>query len=285
MFVSRNLDLGGRKAIAAAKNTPAEVLEQLAQDADAQVRSIVASNPNTPTEVLLKLAEEFPDKVIGNPMFNLLLLENSANDSISLLSALNPTTPVQKLVVLAVIAGKRVSDSNRRILAVVAHNRNTPDSLLQEIFVYVVHTFNHNANRHIYRAIARNPNASPELLDRFVTYNPDTSGDPILRQQFELIDWFFSFGLLDDLACHPNTPASLLEKLAVVGDENVRHSVRLHPNALAMSSDFVSFINDKPEALTSCLQELFDQGQTRDLVEHCERTSWSLSSLKTFFKV
>ena len=36
----------------------------------------LATNPNTPTEVLLNLGAEFPEQLLDNPVFFLLLLEN-----------------------------------------------------------------------------------------------------------------------------------------------------------------------------------------------------------------
>jgi len=51
------LDQDARKAIAATEETPAEVLEQLAQDKDPEVRRAVAGSPNTPTKTLLKLGK------------------------------------------------------------------------------------------------------------------------------------------------------------------------------------------------------------------------------------
>jgi hypothetical protein len=39
----------------------------------------VASNPNTPIEILEWLGEDFPEAVTGNPIFNILLLENPHN--------------------------------------------------------------------------------------------------------------------------------------------------------------------------------------------------------------
>ena len=59
----RKLDQDARKAIAATEETPAEVLEQLAQDKDPEVRRAVAGSPNTPPKTLLKLGKEFPEEI------------------------------------------------------------------------------------------------------------------------------------------------------------------------------------------------------------------------------
>ena len=61
---------------AANENTPPERLRELARNSDALVRQKVAMNSNTPTEVLLDLGAEFPNELIDNSVFDLLVLEN-----------------------------------------------------------------------------------------------------------------------------------------------------------------------------------------------------------------
>lgn len=61
---------------AQSKNTPSEILMQLASSNIAIVRQYVASNPNTPlerleTEILKKLAQEFPRQIVANPIFDI----------------------------------------------------------------------------------------------------------------------------------------------------------------------------------------------------------------------
>lgn len=46
-----------KRKIAAAEDTPADILQKLSSDSDRTVRALVANNPNTPTEVLFKLGE------------------------------------------------------------------------------------------------------------------------------------------------------------------------------------------------------------------------------------
>lgn len=62
--------------VAANPNANPELLAELARKKDKKIRQAVAANPNTPTEVLWQLGEEFPEKVLNNPVFSLLLLEN-----------------------------------------------------------------------------------------------------------------------------------------------------------------------------------------------------------------
>ncbi|MBN3870976.1 hypothetical protein [Nostoc sp. JL33] len=62
-----------------AKNpsAPTQLLQKLANDSDIEVRKAVASNPNTPHELLLELGKAFPNELLNNPVFDLLLLGNT----------------------------------------------------------------------------------------------------------------------------------------------------------------------------------------------------------------
>ncbi|BAZ41817.1 hypothetical protein NIES4101_77850 [Calothrix sp. NIES-4101] len=53
-----------------------ELLHELSTSDDRETRQAVASNPNTPTDVLFQLGAEFPQELLENPVFSLLLLEN-----------------------------------------------------------------------------------------------------------------------------------------------------------------------------------------------------------------
>jgi len=57
-------------------NASPELLTKLADSEEDFIRKNVAANPNTPKEVLWKLGEEFPEEVLENAVFPLLLLEN-----------------------------------------------------------------------------------------------------------------------------------------------------------------------------------------------------------------
>lgn len=61
-----------------AKNpyTPADLLRKLADSDNAIACKNIAANPNTPTDVLLKLGAKFPQQLLNNPVFFLVLLEN-----------------------------------------------------------------------------------------------------------------------------------------------------------------------------------------------------------------
>ncbi|MEO0841161.1 MAG: hypothetical protein AAF063_19925, partial [Cyanobacteria bacterium J06643_5] len=57
-------------------NTSPQFLQHLSSSSDTLIRKHIAANPNTPTEILLELGAEFPQQLLDNPVFYLLLLEN-----------------------------------------------------------------------------------------------------------------------------------------------------------------------------------------------------------------
>lgn len=60
------------------ENTDPEILRELAQAPDREIRQLIAANPNAPSDVLLKLGVDFPAELLANPVFSLLYLENPA---------------------------------------------------------------------------------------------------------------------------------------------------------------------------------------------------------------
>ena len=69
------MDIEQARQLAKGETTAPEVLAQLATNEDRETRRSVAENPNTPTGILLKLGAEFPEELLNNPIFDLLLLE------------------------------------------------------------------------------------------------------------------------------------------------------------------------------------------------------------------
>lgn len=70
------MDIERARQLAKDETTAPEILQELATSEDYLTRQSVAANPNTPTEILLKLGVEFPEELLNNPIFDLLLLEN-----------------------------------------------------------------------------------------------------------------------------------------------------------------------------------------------------------------
>jgi len=55
---------------------PPELLTKLYQLEDSEVQKALVLNPNTPTEILMALGENYPQELLNNPVWDLLLLEN-----------------------------------------------------------------------------------------------------------------------------------------------------------------------------------------------------------------
>lgn len=62
------------RLVAVNPSAPAELLLELSHSDDKSVRKACTSNANTPVEALLKLGAQFPEQLLENPVFNLLLL-------------------------------------------------------------------------------------------------------------------------------------------------------------------------------------------------------------------
>lgn len=181
----RKLDQDARKAIAATEETPAEVLEQLAQDKDPEVRRAVAGSPNTPTKTLLKLGKEFPEEIISNPIFSLLLLENPRFVSLAL--ARSSTTSVETLIQLA-------ETTDTEILEAIARNPNTPIAALEKIWNQ---PFYSSVKPLALTRMVKDPKTPISVLERFIHSSHNTD--------IMLARW--------DIASHPNLSPSALEIL------------------------------------------------------------------------
>ena len=113
------------------ETTPDSRLRELAASDNAAIRKAVASNPNTPTDILWELGAEFPDQLLANPVWNLLLLENPnlfANMAhYTLKRLLDCETASESFFELI------SKDSDRRVRIEVASNNNTPANVLEKL--------------------------------------------------------------------------------------------------------------------------------------------------------
>lgn len=112
------------------QNASPEMLEELAEDKDWEVRMEVAENPKTPVEVLMKLAE---DKN-GNVRYEL---------------ARNPNACVE-------ILRKLADDKDWDVRCKVAHNRSTPVEILMKLA--------NDKDLNVRYEVATNPNTPVEVL-------------------------------------------------------------------------------------------------------------------------
>lgn len=132
-LAQQNLELA--RLVAKNANAEPDLLRELAESKDEKTRCEVANNPNTPTDILWKLGEEFPEEVLTNSIFPLLMLENP-----NLVADIPEETLVSLLKVdlvpesfLTWVVDKRLSE---KTLLAVAMNSKTSKDILENIFNY-----------------------------------------------------------------------------------------------------------------------------------------------------
>ena len=183
-------------------NASPEMIEELAEDEDKDVRKEVVYNPKTPVEVLRKLAED-EDKdvrkeVAYNPKTPVEVLRKLAGDEdkdVRWGAIRNPNIPADILRELA-------EDKDERMRYEVARNPNTPIDILRKLA--------DDEDRNVRQGVAENPNASAEVLRKLAE-------DEEKRVRIAV-------------ASNPNTPVDILRKLAEDGNEHVRQEVAYNSN-------------------------------------------------------
>ncbi|MGD1912520.1 MAG: hypothetical protein ACFB2X_17225 [Rivularia sp. (in: cyanobacteria)] len=124
-----NIELA--RIVARNANTAPDLLQDLGSSPDNIIRKNVAANPNTPTEMLWELGAEFPQMLLENPVFSLLLLENP-----------NFVTDIPLITLLALLKFDEVSPEflelatshdDVEVLLTIAMNPKTPKTALQRL--------------------------------------------------------------------------------------------------------------------------------------------------------
>ena len=231
------------------ENTAPEILSQLSTSEDYLTRQYVASNLNTPVEILENLGEKFPDEIIANPIFNLLLLENPESKLVLLSLARGSTTSEEKLNELAnhhdinireaVVKNSKtpanildsIFENNRyRLpLEIFLENKNTGNTTLEKIAIN-----SYSYNKDVYNLILKHSNAAQTTIKIVKLYNgcldiSDGVLDKLANHK--------SFRVRDRVAKYPHTSTEILNKLSLDGGQNVRASVAAHPKT---SKDILS---------------------------------------------
>ena len=219
------------------ENTPSEILAKLAKSKDKQILRLVAGNPNTPVETLEKLSEEFPDAIVENPIFDLLLLEDSENKFALLSLARASTTSVEKLDELA-------NHQDEDIIKAVVKNSKTPAYILDNIYKKNTHIllpriFLENQNtgditlariimiyygisKSDYRSILKHPNYSEITINIIKLKNRCQNISSRFLEEFANYD---DIWIRINVAAHPNTSIETIKKLARDESLEVRATV------------------------------------------------------------
>jgi len=190
-----------RLAIAADPRSPAVVLEELAGDADENVRMEVAGNPATLVEALCRLAGNanvsVRMEVAGNPATPAEALSRLAGDAktdVRRKAARNAATPVEALCRLA-------ENAEEDVRMAVAGNATTPAEALSRLAG--------DAGKFVRRAVAGNATTPVEVLSRL-------AGDA-------------GKGVRQMAAGNAATPVEALSRLAGDADKYVRWAAAGNP--------------------------------------------------------
>ena len=220
------------------ENADAELLEELASSKDKIVRQGVASNANTPVEVLLKLGAEFPQELLDNPVFFLLILENPnlyeemPLDTIHSLVELKtvPESILKKVVdrqtylpseVIAAIlnnsqltlkiAEKIISEKflDSELVLAVVNNHKIPLNFVEKLFdrtdFYI--------RLDLFLALVKTKQNTPSILEKIVSRKNGVENEVFLA-----------------IANRLETPKYILEKLTENQDKDVAEAARMHVN-------------------------------------------------------
>jgi len=124
-------DLKLASLVAAHPNATAELLLELSHSDDKAVRKACTSNANTPVEALLKLGSQFPEQLLKNPVFDLLLLAHPGLFKELPTATLNSLLKRNQVPVeLIRWAWKNCIDS---CAGAILYNATTPSDIVQEL--------------------------------------------------------------------------------------------------------------------------------------------------------
>ena len=231
------------RLVAANPNANPDLLAELASRDDREIRRAVAANPNTPTETLWKVGEQFPDEVLDNPVFSLLLLEEPN---------LVETIPGETLVSFLMCSTVPVSFMERTTVRVTEQlnfaltiNPQTPKRILEKLVKSRNPCLREAARLHV-----NFPETIPEHLKEIIDEPTkailmDNSSFDIRTENWEFLVeiGIIPFVFLEHLAIHKESNLRsgvassylasdrLLEKLAADVDMQVRAEVAKNSRA------------------------------------------------------
>lgn len=177
--------------------TSSERLQKLATlyAQDQEILKAIATNPNTPPKLLLKLGAKFPQVLLDNPMFDLLLLENPnliSEINIAILKKLLKLKPIPEFILEGATRHKDRIE--------LAKDQNTP-----LIFLEILAK---DPDTQVRCNVASHRNTSESILEYLAS-----DQDVQVRCR---------------VASHPKTPKRIIKQLAQDTDAKVRHRVAFY---------------------------------------------------------
>ncbi|MGB3637824.1 MAG: hypothetical protein WBA39_09660 [Rivularia sp. (in: cyanobacteria)] len=251
-----NLELA--RIVANNANAAPDLLRFFSSSSDNFIRKNVAGNPNTPTEILLELGAEFPQQLLENSVFYLLLLENpnfvaniplvtllsllildqvppqflelaTSHDDVEVLLtiAMNPKTPKTALLALTQIQNIEVAEAARLHVTLAGEM----PSGWNEVAIAAMQTTNLPRDRQseMYLwAIGAVPEYLLKTLDAEVRLHIAESVNTS-EQVLEVLATDSYSRVRAHIAQNPRTPINIVEDLMGDVSDIVREAVAYHP--------------------------------------------------------
>lgn len=244
-----------------AKNpyTPSDLLRKLAHSKNTIACKNIAANPNTPTDVLLKLGAKFPQQLLDNPVFLLMVLENPnlvhempIHTLVNILKqgrvpiffleqAVNRINLAQRGDdPLADLFGREPEETeDLRVGAALGMNPETPKTVLEKLVQSQNPTLQELAQLHVNFSEAVDWKFDFSTLQAIgqATINHQSYEDYLKElSQVQALPDFLRKGLsqqtlleLDAIEQSP-TPTNVWEQLAIDIDRRVREELAINPN-------------------------------------------------------
>lgn len=202
--------IAAKRLVAKNPSAPAELLQKLANDSDIEVRKAVTSNPNTPHKLLLQLGEAFPHELLGNPVFHLLLSENTY---------LQTNIPISLYKDLL-----KISDISSSLLKMFTRHESIEIVEAAKLHVNFAGEITSG-----WKEVAE------EVVKNIYAQDGDRFGVNTLTSLSELFDLLPDviinrYDVRKKIADDPNTPANILKQLAASGDILIRYIIAFNPS-------------------------------------------------------
>ncbi|BAU13096.1 leucine rich repeat variant [Leptolyngbya sp. NIES-3755] len=214
-----------RFTLAQAETTPPEVLAKLAIDTHAKIRRAVALNPSTPIKSLLRLGKEFPNEIIENPIFFLLLLEDPESQFVRLSLARSTTTDEAKLIQL-------FEENDPDIRCAIAQNPNAPLSLLVRFVQESYQRYDDGSGttekvNRILRGFVQNPDTVASILEE-LAYLSDPELTQAVLQHPNVSET--AIAIIQAMRGQRGIPSAILDQLVNHQHHYVRYVILAHPD-------------------------------------------------------
>lgn len=239
------------RLVASNSSATPELLQELAVSSDVIIRGNIAANPNTPTEILLNLGARFPEQMLENPVFSLLLLENPNLVNEMPLPTLQSVLQLKQVPIF--FLEQAANKQEWQVQLAVTMNPNTPQSVLERLAAA-------NIDSSVARNIAEHPNTTGSVLEKLAEHehfeadcriakHPKTPSNVLAKlAELYITKWRSRGGLLETIAENPNTPVSALELVAkevpTKGIYGVRFAVAKNPNTALKILEKLAWVKD-----------------------------------------